>query len=249
MSKRYNRSQEAGNQVVNVSKFEKYMWLNNAILQVSPGIQRKLDPVRVAAIERSFSSKIANPIKVSYRDGKYFIFDGMHTRTALCGINGTDDFPIFCRVFYGLTMEDEARLFATQFGIAEDVPMFYRLRALEVAKDKKVLDFLKVTRESGFNISFGKSTGRNGHIAAVCQAFVSFCDLGESEYGRMLRILHRTWAGESWSVSKYMLAGMARFMRMYEFDEESFIAIFRRVKQKEIMNLADQFPSMTRMEQ
>ena len=129
--------------VEGASQNEKYMWLNNAMLQVSPDIQRKLSPMRVSEIERNYSPMVANPIKVSFRDGKYYIFDGMHTRAAMCGMNGTDNFPIFCRVFYGLTKEDEARLFAIQFGVSEAVPMGYRLRALAVAKDPQVLDFIK----------------------------------------------------------------------------------------------------------
>ena len=129
---------------------EKYMWLNNAALQICPDIQRKLNPIRVSEILKNYSPMVANPIKVSYRDGKYYILDGMHTRAAMCGMNGTDNFPIFCRVYYGLSKEEEARLFATQFGISETVSMGYRLRALAVVKDPEVLEFIKVTENSGF---------------------------------------------------------------------------------------------------
>ena len=34
---------------------EKYMWLNNAVLQINPAIQRKISPMRVDAIVRHFS--------------------------------------------------------------------------------------------------------------------------------------------------------------------------------------------------
>ena len=64
---------------------EKYMWLNNAQLQINPRIQRKLSTMRVEKIKENYSPLIANPIKVSFRDGKFYIFDGMHSRTALCG--------------------------------------------------------------------------------------------------------------------------------------------------------------------
>ena len=225
---------------------EKYMWLDNSLLQISPDIQRKLDPMRVAEIVANFDPKVANPVKVSFRDGGYNMFDGMHTRTALCKIHDTDNFPIFCRVYYGLTKEDEAKLFATQFGIAEAVPMGYRLRALEVAKDQTVLGFLETTKESGFSISLGSHSGRNGQVAATCQAFKSYCELGNETYGKMMRILHRTWAGESWSVSKYMLAGMTRFMKMYEFKDFSFIKAFREVTQKEIVKESERFPGMSK---
>ena len=93
-------------------KFEdKYMFLNNSDLQISPEIQRKLDPIRVQEIIQNFDPKLANPIKVSYRDGKYNIVDGMHTRAALCGINGKEDFPIFCRVFSASLLHRADRLY------------------------------------------------------------------------------------------------------------------------------------------
>ena len=225
---------------------EKYMWLNNADLQISPDIQRKLEPMRVAEIQQKFSPLVANPIKVSFRDGQYFIFDGMHTRMAMCGLNGSEDFPIYCRVYYGLTKEDEARLFAAQFGISKAVPMGYKLRALAVAKDPDVLDFLDVTRNSGFTISLGGHSAHNGNIAATVTAFYAYSELGGEEYGRMLKLIHKTWAGENWTISKYMLSGMSRFVRMYEVKERSFVKAFREVTYAEIRSEADRFAGMTR---
>ena len=228
------------------NKNEKYMWLNNSDLQISPDIQRRLDPARVSEIVKNYSAKIANPVKVSYRDGEYHIFDGMHTRTAQCIINGTDDFPIFCRVYYGLSKEDEAHLFAAQFGSSEPVPMGYRLRALEVAKDPEVLDFLKVTAKSKFKVNLGTPIARNGYIAAVCAAFKAYRDLGAAEYIRMLKILHRTWAGESWSVSRNMIGGMTRLMKMYEIKANPFVKVFREVTQDDILKEVMRFNGMAK---
>lgn len=225
---------------------EKYMWLNTSQLQISPDIQRKLDPMRVSEIVHNFSPLVANPIKVSFRDGKYYIFDGMHTWMALRRLNDAKDFQVFCRVYFGLAKEDEARLFAAQFGISQAVPMPYRLRALAVAKDQEVLDFIKITRNSGFGITLGSHTATNGRIAAVCEAFKVFQSLGGDGYSRMLKILHRTWAGENWSVTKNMLGGMARFMKMYEITANSFVKTFRDVSGKDITAEADRFTGMSK---
>ena len=225
---------------------QKYMWLNNADLQISPRIQRRLDMKRVDDIRGNYSPLIANPIKVSFRNGKYYIFDGMHTRTATVKMQGTDNFPIFCRVYFGLTEEDEARLFAEQFGLSEDISMWYRLRALDVARDEEVLDFLKVTRASGLAISLDRVIAGNGRISAVVAAFKAYRDLGGDEYCRMLKILYKTWAGESWSLNRYMISGMARFMKMYEVKASSFEKVFREVTYREIRAEVLGFPDMTR---
>ena len=232
--------------VAGATQNEKYMWLNNAGLQIIPEIQRKLNMMRVEKIQKNYSPLIANPPKVSFRDGKYYIFDGMHTRTAMRAINGTDDFPIFCRVYYGLTEQDEARLFAEQFGYSEPVAMGYLLRALKIADDDIVLDFLKATEDCGFNVTLGSSVTSNGRIGAACTAYKAYCDLGASEYKRMMKILHRTWAGESWSVGKYMLAGMARFLKMYSVNANSFVRVFRTVTYNEIRAEVLRFTGVTK---
>ena len=228
------------------SQDEQFVWLNNAELQINPKIQRKLSPARVQKIRENFSPLIANPIKVSFRDGKYFIFDGMHTRTALCDLNGSENFPILCRVYTGLTEEDEARLFAIQFGFSEAVSMGYRLRALEVAKDPDVLHFLKATRESGFKISLGSHHTENGCLAAVCTAYRAYHELGADDYTRMLKILHKTWAGENWSVTRNMLAGMTRFMKMYEVRISDFVRALRETTYQDIKDEVDRFRGMSR---
>ena len=237
---------EEDNNMKTTQRNERFVWLNNADLQINPKIQRKLDPERVQKIVENFSPMIVNPIKVSFRDGKYYIFDGMHTRSALCKLNGTDNFPIFCRVYHGLTEEDEARLFAAGFGIAKPLSMVEKLRALEVAKDPDVLDFLKATREAGFRISLGSHHGQNGHVAAVCTAYKAYQDLGMEDFTRMLKMIHKTWAGESWSVTKYMLAGMARFLQMYEVRIPAFVKAFREVTYQEIRAESARFPGMSK---
>ena len=229
-----------------VEQGDNFVWLNNAELQINPKIQRKLNPARVQRILENFSPLIANPIKVSFRDSKYYIFDGMHTRTVLCLLNETDDFPILCRVYTGLTEQDEAKLFASQFGYSEAVPMGYRLRALEVAEDQNVLSFIQATRDSGFKMTLGSHSTENGHIAAVCEAYKSFNSLGADSYTCMLKMLYKTWAGESWSVTRYMIAGMSRFMKMYEIRINDFVKAMRETTYQEIKDEAGRFRGMTK---
>ena len=201
---------------------EEYKFLNNAILRINPEIQRRLDPARVGQIATKYSALVANPIKVSYRDGQYYIFDGIHTR------------------------EDEARLFALQTGYSQPVSMIYRIRALKVAKDPEVLDFLDETEASGFSILLGNICSRNGFISAVCEAFKAYRTLGKKDYGRMLCMIHKTWAGENWSVSKYMISGMARFLQMYDVSIPSFVKAFRHVENEDIRREVASFPGMSK---
>ena len=82
-----------------------------------------------------FTELIANPPKVSYRDGHYFVFDGQHTIVTRRAMNGGQDLPIICKVYEGLTEEEEAMLFSRQTGVSTPLTAGAELRAALVGKD------------------------------------------------------------------------------------------------------------------
>jgi hypothetical protein len=51
------------------------------------------------------------------------------------------------------------------------------------------------------------------------------------------------WAGELWSVSRNMIRGMSRFMKMYDFSDSAFIKAFRHVSREDIIAGAASFSS------
>ena len=74
--------------------------------------QRGVERKRVEMIAADFNEYIANEPKVSFRDGKYYVVNGQHTIEGRILRNGGEDLPILCKVYTGLTMEQEALLFA-----------------------------------------------------------------------------------------------------------------------------------------
>ena len=70
--------------------------------------QRPFTSNRAKEIAANFDERIANEPKVSYRDGKYFVFDGQHTVAARVMLNGGNDLLITCKVYYGMTEKEEA---------------------------------------------------------------------------------------------------------------------------------------------
>ncbi len=68
------------------------------------GIQRK----RVELIAKDFNEYTANEPKVSFRNGRYYVTDGQHTIEARILRNGGKDLPILCKIYTGLTMQQEA---------------------------------------------------------------------------------------------------------------------------------------------
>ena len=48
-------------------------------INIDPLYQRNLDEKRVAKMVKQYNPNLVNPPKVSFRDGKYWVFDGQHT--------------------------------------------------------------------------------------------------------------------------------------------------------------------------
>ena len=178
--------------------------------------QRPTDPARVRKIVDEFDPALVNLLKVSLRDGHYYIFDGAHTLAALKIVHRKEKFPVLCHIYHGLIREQEALLFAKQRGNSKDVPIPYKLRALAEGGDNEVNDFLKRTRDSGFSITPGNASVRNGYIAAVKTAHDVYRKLGPEKFSVMMVLVRNAWDGEAWSVSQNMLRGMAEFYTTYE---------------------------------
>lgn len=75
-------------------------YVDSVLLNPCAEYQRLLRMGKVARIAANFSEYIANEPKVSYRDGRYFVFDGQNTIEARKTCNGGRDLPIRCKVFY-----------------------------------------------------------------------------------------------------------------------------------------------------
>lgn len=139
-------------------------YVDSVLLNPCAEYQRLLRMGKVAKIAANFSEYIANETKVSYRDGRYFVFDGQNTIKARKTCNGGRDLPIRCKVFYGLSIEHEALLFAVQTGISSELTAGEQLRAKLVAHEENACDFVSVTEDTGVRFALdgirarGKST-------------------------------------------------------------------------------------------
>lgn len=102
-------------------------YIDSALLTPCAEYQRVLRTRKVEEISATFSEYVANEPRVSYRDGRYHVFDGQNTIEARIACNGGHDLPILCKVFHGLSKKDEALLFAVQTGISTDLTAGERL--------------------------------------------------------------------------------------------------------------------------
>ena len=134
----------------------KLMEVSSRDLEIPDAYQRKLNTERVAKIVAGFNERIANEPKVSFRDGHYYVFDGQHTIVARKHMNGNNDLPILCKVYYGMTEAEEALLFAMQTGYSAALTPSARLRANLRGEDKASGEFYAATEEAGLHVGFAR---------------------------------------------------------------------------------------------
>ena len=115
--------------------------------------QRGVERKRVELIAAHFNEYVANEPKVSFRNGQFIVTDGQHTIEGRILRNGGKDLPILCKVYTGMTVEQEALLFAEQNGFSAPLTAGIRLRAKVVGGDAISKAFLAATNRVGLRFT------------------------------------------------------------------------------------------------
>ncbi len=207
------------------------MDLNTKDLVSNQPYQRDINQKEVAYIVSNFDPHQIGVIKVSYRDGKYYVYDGQHRITAFKIVNGNQDGFVRCEVHYGLTYEDEARYFAEQYLGAKKVDIIYRWRALFEAKKEPVYTIVTSVKAIGVDIKFTKNKSVCNRIIALKQLNDMWDKLGSAKTLRVLALLKRIWEDDLNAFDGNILIGMREFFFTYsnEIDEEAFVRQMKKV--------------------
>lgn len=202
-----------------------YKFLTSTVLETDPSYQRRMNAAQVDRIVAEFNPLLVNAVKVSHRDGRFFVFDGAHTLAALRRIHEGKPFMVECKVFSGMTYQEEAELFALQTGTSRTVSFDYKLRAKLAAETPKEKAFLEATEAAGLHLSDVQRSSMRYVIAAKATAQRIFENFGADLYTDMLRLIVETWDAVEWSLSKPVLNGCATFLSVYgdEYKRDRFI--------------------------
>ena len=157
--------------------------------------QRGVERKRVELIARDFNEYIVNEPKVSFRNGRYYVMDGQHTIEGCILLNGGADRPILCKVYTGLTMEQEALLFAEQNGHAAPLSAGIKLRAKVVGGDAPSKAFVAATNRVGLSLNYDSMQLSDYRISCVGTALKLYDQLGEEIYCEALRHIVEAWEG------------------------------------------------------
>lgn len=193
----------------------KYCQLNARLLLVDKSYQREIQQDRVKRIVANFNPALVNPIKVSRRGGRYYVFDGQHTLAALRTLNPSPSMTVDCKVYEGLSREDEARLFAEQNGISRAVESAAKFKALYAAGDVDIIEMVRLVERSGFFMDFSKAK-TNNRITAVSKTYKVFKSVSSSDFVEILSLIKETWEGIPESLNTEIIGGMYLFYKHFK---------------------------------
>ena len=173
---------------------------------------------------------------ISFRNGRYYVTDGQHTIEARILRNGGKDLPILCKVYTGLTMQQEALFFAEQNGHAAPLTAGIKLRAKVVGEDALSMAFLAATNRVGLDFNYDSLQLSDYRISCVGTALKLYNQMGEKIYCEALRLIVDAWEGKPDSFRAAVLKGVMYFVEVYhgEFNEERLIRALRSVHPMEI---------------
>lgn len=213
-----------------------YKQVNSSEIYSDPTYQRVIDYNRVKQIVANFNSDLVNPIKVSKRDGKYYVFDGQHTLAALKARNNNKDIKVECKVYSGLSQQEEARLFAEQNGLARIVQSNAKMKALYTANDTEIVELHDTIVSLGIIFDFSKNKAPY-KIISCATIYKIFKQTSKSEFCDILEIIRDAWCGEPDSYGKEILEGVHIFYKTYKgmFDKNKAISQFGKVHPQQII--------------
>ena len=195
------------------------------------------DPV-VAKLVREWDPRLLTPLVVSHRDGRYNLVDGQHRVCAMRKKNNGKDAMALCRVYRGMTYEQEAELYYKLDKAKGHLRLSHATKALmESGSDAEVTEINRLLEEAGFIWALDKPTKKPFEIEATRAVINAYRLLGGAAFSRMLDLMAKAWRGTPISLNSSIISGMALFLKTYEteLDDNVFIKRMSAVEPEEII--------------
>lgn len=174
--------------------------------------QRALDVPRVDKIIKEFDGDVFNEPKVSFRDGKFYCFNGQHSVAVWRKMFGEE--PILCKVFKNMTWMDECEEFIKQNGHSKMPTMSVILRAAYLEEREDVMQMVKGAESAGFKVGFNLNK-TSGKIVATSALYKACRKLGVERYVEMLTVIKKAWNNDSNSTTSSIISALTSLFQRY----------------------------------
>lgn len=184
--------------------------LSVTALIVDRDVQRGIDRNRVAKIADDLDLEAIGTITVSHRgNGSYHVIDGQHRVEAL-RLAGGDGEKIDCRIFDGLTIEDEARLFRLLNNTAR-LQALDKFRVRVVEGEEIAVAINDILIRHGWKLSGGASDGSFSAVAAVERIW----NRDTSAVDRTINTITRAWGHMAIASNGFIVEGIGAVYARY----------------------------------
>ena len=219
-----------------------YKRLNTRDLRVDTLYQRDVDTKRVARIEKNYDPCLVNAVKVSYRNGYYYVFDGQHTVVCEKLRAGGKDVVIWCKVYYGLSRVDEMELFVAQNGESAAVNTASKFKALFNFGDKDIIGMVRGAEQAGVRVDF-TTTKAPFKVTALTTLFKCYKTLTREQYIDMLTVLKKAWGEYPDAFCREILNAMTTFYTTYwgQFKSKELIRSLQQISPTAIVREGKSF--------
>ena len=174
--------------------------------------QRNLSMNHVKKAVEEFDLNQINPIKVSRRNGVYYVFNGQHTAEIVAMASGSRDTPVWCMIYDDLEYVEEADIFANQMKNVKALQPCEIFKANCEAGNDKALIIKSLVESYDLKINPGATPGT---IAAISTLEKIYDRQGYDVLNRVISLIVMTWEGENKSFSSNILNGVARLIMAY----------------------------------
>lgn len=218
----------------------KFMDLDSRQIRVDTTYQRPVSDAEIKTIIKNWNPNIQREPHVSFREGKYWVFDGQHTILSLVAKNKGKPVTVRCKVFYGMTQLDEAELFLLQDGNSRDVTPMQQLKTRYNMGDPKIVSLVHAVEGAGIKMIWSGGAKDNGVVCARSLER-AYDTLGAIPFASMMKTITKAWDGDKVGLSGQMVDGMAVFYKKYYgmFNEKSLITRLSNVKPSRIKSEID----------
>lgn len=190
--------------------------------------QRGSKKQQIKEIVNNFDYHKVNPVKVVYRDGEYFAFDGYQTTTGLRTKFG-DNYLVPCLIYYDVpTWIDEAILFegtnAKKFRKTVGARDLWKSRLNR--GDETAMKIQKILERHHMCLYIRTNTNAvPGRVQALDAIEKVYEKLGDEKFEEMIEILDSSWHGTAESLAAPMLRGMGCFINSFygKYDKKRLI--------------------------
>lgn len=172
------------------------------VLDVDPGVQRKLNETRVKKLAAEFDESALGVFTVSARTSqlpdtdfktRYVVLDGQTRLAALRAFAGTEGtkLPVVCQVYHGLTRAEEAEIFLTHNDRAP-VRSIDKFRIALVAGEDWALRLNEIVTRHGFETGVNPPADRRFTAVSAALKIMNLTD-GEDALDRAFEFITRVW--------------------------------------------------------